>query len=170
MAGARGRKHAGLATDIDEIDFVNASLGWANPVDISSQPANSVATPNTGPATFWQTNDAGATWRLVTPTFLRGSTMDTGVVQGTLDAVGGAPPGTPRPLPGSITLRGSDGTVFTAAAGSDGLFSVRVPIDTYTITGRSPLYDGGNVDCTASGPVTVSSRATIRVVIACSEK
>ena len=65
---ARGKSVRGIgrecdrpASDIDEIDFVNASLGWATPVDISSEPANYVATPNTAPFTFWQTDDAGAT-------------------------------------------------------------------------------------------------------------
>jgi len=165
-----GASATGPASDIDEIDFVNASLGWATPVDISSEPPNNVATPNTAPFTFWQTHDAGATWSLVTPTFLRGSTVDSGVVQGTLEAVGGAAPGTPRPLKGSITLRDSDGTVFTATAGSDGVFLVKVPIGTYAITGRSPLYDSGKADCPSSGPVTVTVGATIRVVVACSEK
>jgi len=157
----------GPASDIDEIDFVNASLGWATPVDISSGPANSVATPNTAPFTFWQTDDAGATWTLVTPSFLRGSTVATGVIQGTLEAVGGAAPGTPRPLRGSIRLRDSDGRIFTATVGSDGVFLVRVPIGTYAITGRSLLYDGGNVDCPSSGPATLTVGATIRVVVAC---
>jgi hypothetical protein len=165
-----GASAPGPTSDIDEIDFVNASLGWATPVDISSEPANYVATPNTAPFTFWQTDDAGATWSLVTPTFLRSSTVGTGVVRGTLEAVGGPPPGTPRPLTGSITLRDSDGTVVTAATGSDGAFSAQVPIGTYAITGRSPLYDGGNVDCPSSGPVTVTGGATIIVVVACQEK
>jgi hypothetical protein len=165
-----GASATGPASDIDEIDFVNASLGWATPVDISSAPANYVATPNSAPFTLWQTDDAGATWSLVTPTFLRGSTVDTSVVQGMLEAVGGVAPGTPRPLKGSITLRDSDGTVFIATAGSNGVFLVRVPIGTYAITGRSPFYDSGNADCLSSGPVTVTVGATIRVVVACSEK
>jgi len=95
--------------------------------------------------------------------------VETGVVQGTLEAVGGPAPGTPRPLKGSITLRGSDATIFTATAGSDGVFLVRVPIGTYAITGRSPLYDGGDVQCPSSGPVTLTVGATIRVVVACQE-
>jgi photosystem II stability/assembly factor-like uncharacterized protein len=165
-----GASATGPASDIDEIDFVNARLGWATPVDISSEPPNYVATPKTAPFTLWQTDDAGATWSLVTPTFLRGSTVDTGVVQGTLEAVGGVAPGTPRPIKGSIKLRNSDGTLFTATAGSDGVFSVRLPNGTYTITGRSPLYDNGDVDCPSSGPVTVTAGAAIRVVIACQEK
>jgi hypothetical protein len=96
-------------------------------------------------------------------------TVETGVVQGRLEAVGGPGPGTPRPLKGSITLRDSDGTIFTATAGSDGAFLVRVPIGTYAITGRSPVYDSGNVDCPSSGPVSLTVGATIRVLVACQE-
>jgi hypothetical protein len=166
-----GASATGPDTDIDDIDFVNASLGWATPVDISTQPANSVATPKSAPYNFlWQTKDAGATWTLITPTFLRGSTVETGVVEGTLEAVGGVAPGTPRPLNGSITLRDPDGTVFMATAGSDGVFMVRVPIGTYTIIGRSPLIGSGGADCLSSGLVTVKTGAVIRVVVACSVK
>jgi hypothetical protein len=98
------------------------------------------------------------------------SAAGTGVVQGTLQAVGGPGPGAPRPLKGSITLRGSDGTVFTAAVGSDGVFVVRVPIGTYAITGRSPLYDGGSTDCLSSGSVILSVGAMIHVVVSCQER
>ena len=97
-------------------------------------------------------------------------TVETGVVQGVLEAVGGPGPGTPRPLNGAITLRESDATMFTATVGSDGVFLVRVPIGTYAITGRSPMYDGGNVDCTSSGRVTLTVGATIRVLVACQER
>jgi hypothetical protein len=96
-------------------------------------------------------------------------TVETGVVQGMLEAVGGPAPGTPRPLQGSITLRDSDATIFTATVGSDGAFLVRVPIGTYAITGRSQVYDSGSVDCTSSGPVTLTVGATIRVLVACQE-
>jgi photosystem II stability/assembly factor-like uncharacterized protein len=167
-SGARG---VGPTSDIDQIDFVNANLGWATPVDITAGGSNNIPTPNTAPFTFWETKDAGATWSLVTPRFTRSSTSGNGVVLGALEAVGGPAPGTPRPLRGAITLRDSAGTAFTATAGSDGVFSVRVPTGSYTITGRSPLYDSGNVDChsIAPAPVTVTAGATIRVVVACQE-
>lgn len=97
-------------------------------------------------------------------------TVETGFVRGTLEAVGGPAPGAPRPLKGSISLRDSVGTIFTATAGSDGVFLVRVPIGTYAITGRSPLYNSGNADCPSSGPVTLTAGATIRVVVACQER
>jgi hypothetical protein len=96
--------------------------------------------------------------------------VDTGVVQGTLEAVGGPAPGTARPLKGSITLRDSDGTVFIATAGSDGVFLVRVPIGSYAITGRSPEYESGDADCLSSGPVTLTVDTTIHVVVSCQER
>jgi photosystem II stability/assembly factor-like uncharacterized protein len=165
-----GTNAVGPTSDIDQIDFVNANLGWATPVDITSGGLNYTPTPNTAPFTFWETKNAGVTWSLVTPRFLRSSTSGTGVVLGTLEAVGGVAPGAPRPLRGSITLRDAAGTAFTATAGSDGVFSFRVPTGSYTITGRSPLYDSGSVDCHSIEPVTVTAGATIRVVVACSEK
>jgi hypothetical protein len=99
-----------------------------------------------------------------------GPTTNTGVVSGTLEAVGG--PGTvpARPLNGSIALRASDGTVFTATTTSDGVFSVRVPIGVYAISGRSPLYQSGAVDCISGGPATLTVGATIHVVVVCSER
>lgn len=164
-----GSNGDGPRSDIDQIDFVSTSLGWATPVDISSQPLTRTPTPHTAPFTFWETTDAGATWRLVTPRFSRSLALPDGVVVGTLEAVGGPAPGTPRPLSGAIALRDSAGAAFTGTAGTDGMFSVRVPIGSYTITGRSPLYDGGNTDCSSSGPVTVTPGATIRILVTCQE-
>jgi hypothetical protein len=92
-----------------------------------------------------------------------------GLVLGTLEAVGGPPPGTPRPLRGSITLRSSRGKAFTTTAGSDGAFAVRIPPGPYTVIGRSPLYDSGIADCQPIEPVTVVAGTTIRVVVACQE-
>jgi hypothetical protein len=97
-------------------------------------------------------------------------TVESGVVQGTLEAVGGPGPGTARPLKGSIALRDSDGTVFSATAAADGVFLVRVPIGIYAITGRSPVYESGDVDCVSSGLATLTVDATIHVVVVCSER
>ncbi len=102
-----------------------------------------------------------------------GSPQADGTVTGTLEAVGGPvaspAPGTPRPLPGTITLRSPEGTTFTATATSDGTFSIGVPAGSYTATGRSPLYQSGAVDCQASGPLTVTAGATSWVDVTCQE-
>jgi hypothetical protein len=93
-----------------------------------------------------------------------------GTVTGILEAVGGAAPGTPRPLVGTVSIHGARGTTITAKTGSDGRFSVRVAAGSYTVTGRSPLYQGGKANCTASGSITVTGGATKRVLVACQEK
>jgi hypothetical protein len=98
------------------------------------------------------------------------STVETGVVQGTLEAVGGPAPGTARPLKGSIALRDTDGAEFPATAASDGAFQIRVPIGIYAISGRSPVYESGVADCLSSGPATLTVDATIHVVVVCQER
>ena len=93
----------------------------------------------------------------------------TGTLTGTLQAVGG-PPGTdPRALSGQITLHGSNGAKFGIAVGANGRFSVTATVDTYTVTGRSPQYEGGTADCQAAGPVTVTKGVTSSVEVDCQE-
>ena len=92
-----------------------------------------------------------------------------GTRTGALEAVGGPAPGAPRPLPGNVTLRSRDGATFTSTAGSDGAFSLQVPAGSYTATGRSPLYQSGDVDCQALGPVTVTAGASSRMDVFCQE-
>ncbi len=41
---------------------------------------------------------------------------------------------------------------------------------TYTLTGRSPLYQGGSFDCQALAPVTVLSGATVTANVYCEER
>jgi len=107
---------------------------------------------------------------LLTSTSCGAPTVETGVVRGTLEAVGGPGPGTARALKGSIALRDSDGTIFSATAAADGVFLVRVPIGIYAITGRSPGYESGHVDCVSSGLATLTVDATIHVVVVCNER
>lgn len=91
-----------------------------------------------------------------------------GTIAGTLEAVGGPAPGTPRPLRGTITMTNTlTGHTITQAVGAAGTFSVSVPAGSYTITGRSPLYDNGTVDCTQAGTTTVTPNSTSRATITC---
>jgi hypothetical protein len=92
-----------------------------------------------------------------------------GLVTGTLEAVGGPAPGSPRPLSGTVTLRNTGGSTFAAQTSSDGTFSIEVPAGSYAITGRSPLFQSGAVDCQASGPLTVTAGGTSSVAIDCQE-
>jgi hypothetical protein len=92
-----------------------------------------------------------------------------GTVRGTLQEVGGAKPGTPRPLPGSVALRNSEGSMFTATAGLNGAFSVGLPPGSYTLIGHSPSFGGGEAECDGLAPVTVIPSATVTAVVDCVE-
>lgn len=94
----------------------------------------------------------------------------TGTLTGTLQAVGGPSGAGPRALAGQITLRGLSGARFLITAGANGRFSVPVTAGTYTVTGRSPKYEGGTADCQASGPVTVTKGVTNSVEVDCQER
>lgn len=87
-------------------------------------------------------------------------------VPGTFEGAGGPAPGSPFPLPGTITARAATGQTFTATAGRDGRFTLSLPPGTYQVTGRSPLMQSGQMTCpataelrvargTPAGPVTV---------------
>lgn len=88
-----------------------------------------------------------------------------GTVTGTLRAVGGSSGASPQALAGEIILQGPNGK-FSFDAG----VSASVPVGTYTVTGRSPQYEGGNADCTASAPVIVTKGVKSSVVVDCQEK
>lgn len=86
-----------------------------------------------------------------------------GLVTGTLEL--GAVIETP-PLRGTVSLHGVDGKTF-ATTTSDSPFSIRVPIGTYRLTGRSPQFQNGTEDCRAVDPITVEVGITITVVVLC---
>ena len=94
----------------------------------------------------------------------------TGTLKGAIDAVGGPSGDGPRALSGQITLDGSSGHITNIAVGATGRFSVPVKVGTYIVSGQSPQYKGGASGCHASGPVTVTKGATIRVQVDCVEK
>ena len=93
-----------------------------------------------------------------------------GTVAGKLQAVGGSPGTGSRALAGQITLHESNGTRFGIAVGANGRFSVTAAVGTYTVTARSPQFEGGSTDCTASAPVTVTQGVTSSVEVDCQEK
>lgn len=94
----------------------------------------------------------------------------TGTLTGTLQAVGGPAGVGPRALSGQVTLHGSNGTGGIVTVGANGRFSVPVTVGTYTISGRSPQYEGGAAECQASGPVNVTKGATSRLEVDCQRK
>ena len=94
----------------------------------------------------------------------------TGTLTGTLQAVGGPQGASPRPLSGTITATTSNRGVLTVSVGANGRFTANAVVGTYTISARSPQYEGGKAECHASGPVTVTKDATSTVEIDCLEK
>jgi hypothetical protein len=94
----------------------------------------------------------------------------TGIVTGTLQAVGGTPGASPRALSGQVTLHGSSGKIATITVGTNGRFSVPATVGTYTVSVQSQRYKGGTTNCRASGPITVTKGVTTKVEIDCQGK
>jgi hypothetical protein len=77
-------------------------------------------------------------------------------VPGRFVRAGGPAPGSPVPLPGTITARTATGETFTATAGRVGRFTLSLPPGTYRVTGRSPLMQSGQMICAATAELHVS--------------
>ncbi len=90
-------------------------------------------------------------------------------VSGRFVRVGGPAPGSPFPLPGTITARAATGGTFTATAGPDGRFTLSLPPGAYRVTGRSPLMQSGQMICAATAELHVSRGKPARpVIVVCS--
>jgi hypothetical protein len=90
-------------------------------------------------------------------------------VPGTFARVGGPAPGSPVPLPGTITARAATGETVTATAGRDGHFKLSLPPGAYRVTGRSPLMQSGQMICTVTVELHVTRGAPARpVTVVCS--
>ena len=90
-------------------------------------------------------------------------------VSGKFVRVGGPAPGSPFPLPGTITARTATDETFTATAGRDGRFKLSLPPGTYRVTGRSPLMQSGQMICAAKEELNVSRGQPARpVTVVCS--
>lgn len=87
-----------------------------------------------------------------------------GVVNGQLLMVGGPSPGMHRPLSGTITLRGKQGSVETRA-GNDGRYTISLPSGVYEVEGHSQQY--GSAKCQAASPATVAPSRTVRIDVLC---
>ncbi len=88
---------------------------------------------------------------------------------GRFKRVGGPAPGSPFPLPGTVTARAATGETFTATAGRDGRFKLSLPPGTYRVTGRSPLMQSGQMICAATAELHVTRGMPARpVTVVCS--
>ena len=85
------------------------------------------------------------------------TTATSGTVTGTLRTSGGAAPGTPRPVPGKVTItNASSGVEYHFSTGPGGRFTFTVPPGTYRIAAKSPATQGcanGHCQDMAAGPV-----------------
>jgi hypothetical protein len=99
-----------------------------------------------------------------------GPSGPTGTLTGTLQAVGGPLGDGPRALSGEVTLHGSSRRITGITVGANGRFSVPVAVGTYTVSGRSPHYEGGTAVCRASRPVVVTKGVTSSVEVDCQEQ
>ena len=90
-----------------------------------------------------------------------------GTLTGHLYGVGGPAPGAPRSWPGTVTVTGGLGVHRDIQVGANGRFSALVPAGTYTVAGRSPLYQSGTGVCRAAGTVTVTSGHRTQADVLC---
>lgn len=102
---------------------------------------------------------------------LAGCSGGAGVISGELVAVGG-PANVRQSLPGTVQISG-EGHEFTyrVLPSAEGSFSIEVPAGTYVVTGRSPLYQGGRLDCRIAQPsVTLRPGDTVTLDVTCDMK
>jgi hypothetical protein len=97
-----------------------------------------------------------------------GGSSTEGMLTGHLYASGGPSSGV-RPLPGFVIAVGPSGR-HVIAVGPDGTYLIKLSPGVYSVTGRSPLYFGGNGRCTTSGTVTLAQRRTSTANVICQEK
>lgn len=98
-----------------------------------------------------------------------GNPGDHQTVPGTFVRVGGPAPGSPVPLPGTITAKTARGETFAATAARDGRFKLSLPPGTYRVTGSSPLMQSGQMICAATAELHVSRGHPVRpVTVVCS--
>jgi hypothetical protein len=86
-------------------------------------------------------------------------------VSGKLEAFGSI---VPRPIPGSVTLRSTHGSVrVTVNTDRGGSFIASVVPGRYTVTGQSAKLHWTRGSCTALGTVTVTVAGTSGITVRC---
>lgn len=96
-------------------------------------------------------------------------TPTSGLVQGRLVEIGGPTPGDPRPISGTVTFKGPDGSVTKAEIDDSGHFSIGLSPGRYQIRGTSPLYNDGKATCSTDPPTTtLRAGSTVTANVVCS--
>lgn len=93
----------------------------------------------------------------------------TGTLSGSLLAIGGPAPGSPRPLAGKVTAEGHH-VSYSATVGPSGRFSLQVAGGVYTLKGSSAQFNDGTTACLAENPVTVAQGRAVNADVYCQEK
>jgi hypothetical protein len=75
-------------------------------------------------------------------------------------------------VPGTVRISGGDDQrTYRVAADADGRFTTEVQAGTYVVTGRSPLFQGGRLDCRIAEPsVTVRTGDILTLDVMCHMK
>ena len=82
-------------------------------------------------------------------------------VHGVLQIIGGSANAPNKPIAGTVSaarvVTVDPGALpsCTTTVGPNGQYTMTLPNGEYYLTGRSPLFHSGMVDCTADGPVDV---------------
>jgi hypothetical protein len=97
-----------------------------------------------------------------------------GIISGVLTRVGGAigtgnNQPTVHPVPGTITFTSLRHGTFTAQAGSNGQFSLKLPIGSYHLSGQSPkvMVNGTEERCLRPAAVNVGVDENVHVEVNC---
>jgi hypothetical protein len=150
----------------------NGLAGWSIPTSgwTLSETADGQANVTSGSTTLEVVQLSDGTWAVESgqqcPSNSTSGRSETGILSGTLELVGGPPPGGPFPTNGTINIVGSGRTV-TVLAGADGKFQTHLQPGSYTVTGRSGRYNNGQQDCVAP-PVQVAMKRLTTVTVVCS--
>lgn len=95
----------------------------------------------------------------------------TAMVQGRLVMVGGTAPGKGRPISGTVTFTGADGSVTKTQVDETGTFAIGLYPGTYTIAGTSPVFNDGKGRCiTDPAKTKLVAGKTVTTDVACPVK
>lgn len=89
-----------------------------------------------------------------------------GTLTGHLLGVGGPAGNGPSPWPGTLTIT-AGGVEHVVSVGDDGSYSVTLAPGSYTVVGRSPMFQDGTSDCRPSGDAHITAGATTSLDVAC---
>ncbi len=93
----------------------------------------------------------------------------TGMVQGRLVTVGGPAPGTAKPVPGTVTFQGPDGSTTRTEVDESGRFAIGLYPGSYQIRGTSPTVQDGKLECSTEKPrTTLTAGRTVTADVLCS--